>query len=700
MSTLADLILGKKKAAGANLRTSSDAALSHSASSHPGLSPAASSSPISLFDKGAALATIAILIIGALCTTFIYRFVATTQARDSSALLQGTARIKAASVRAAFQQLQDSAYSLGANLEQAVAADTSFDTLATGAMTRQKGIVATGWIPIFAKSETLPLTRLQVAANSTVAEQANKLIGTDFAANPAWAKALQLSRDTNAAQLVYVGMGVGDAIVVQAVKESGPDTRLKGYVVFAITLSTLIDDSLKSAAISLAPSAISTSVMDVTDSANVKLLLPTSAVVNGEIRQMDAQSAPLAVFSRPWQIAVSATPEFSRERDSGLLPIILLTGAGITALLVGGLFGTRRYTARSIREAEIKATVIATAVATAEATAKAEAEAEAKIDAKVEAMAGVIAYATAEEIKQTTNATQSAELAVLQEAYKSARETELQEMQSEKMASLGMMVAGVAHEINTPLGFVSSNIEMMLEINQQLGGVLKTQTYLMKQISVWSTLSPAARQAWFQLALDAGKALDEIQRRETLAEANGVVNESLEGLQRISDIVKSLKDFSRVDRALVDAVDLHQCIDSTLLIAQNVVRDKADIVKNYATLPTIQCNPSQINQVILNIVSNAAQAMESRGQIIISTRSDGDGVVLEIADNGKGMTEDVRAQIFQPFFTTKDVGEGTGLGLAICEKIIRSHQGTINVQSMVGEGTTFTIRLPLKAKAA
>jgi signal transduction histidine kinase len=668
LAPLTDKILGKKTAATPDPLAASTA-------------PAV---PFALFDKSTALATLVVLLLGALCTILIYRFAANSVARDSVSVLQSTARIKAVSVRSAFSQLQEAAISLGANLEQAPAADTSFDALAAGVIARQKALVAAGWVPVVANGGSLPLTRVQIATHSkATSDSVTKLIGTDFSANPAWTNALNLSRDTDAAQLVYSSIGVGDAVVFQAVKDRGAGGQLKGYVVFALNLPALLDESLNAATISLAPNTISTRVIDVSDVANKaggRQLFPAAATAAASDRQTELQitpqAAPLAVFARPWQVEISPTPEFARERETGLLPLILLGGAGVTTLLLGGLFATRRYATRVEREAEVKANQTAQAMASA----------------------------TAQEIKQAATATQHAELSVLQEAYKSARETELQEMQSGKMASLGMMVAGVAHEINTPLGFVSSNIQLMLEINEQLAAVVGTQTHLMQQVAVWGTLSTADRQAWFNAAIESGKALEEIKRRDVINEADGVIIESLEGLQRISDIVKTLKDFSRVDRAMVDAVDLHQCIESTLLIAQNVTRGKADIVKQFSSIPTIQCNPSQINQVILNIVSNAAQAMEAgtnkHGQISISTRSDGDGVLLEIADNGKGMSEEVQAKIFEPFFTTKDVGEGTGLGLAICDKIIRGHDGTLSVQSQVGVGTVFTIRLPIKAKAA
>jgi signal transduction histidine kinase len=282
-------------------------------------------------------------------------------------------------------------------------------------------------------------------------------------------------------------------------------------------------------------------------------------------------------------------------------------------------------------------------------------------------------------------------------AFKQLRESELYQMQSEKMSALGVMVAGVAHEINTPLGFVSSNVEFMHELTSDLKTAIHTQHDLMRDVPRWGTMTREEQQRWYNTALHSGKALAQIVERRTVEEMSELVDESTVGLERISEIVRSLKDFSRVDRAAVDSVDIHQGIDSTLVIAQNVLKNKAEVVKQYGQVPLISCNPSQINQVILNLVTNAAQAIPTFGQITIATRTDGQYLAIDVIDNGAGMTEEVRSQVFKPFFTTKQTGEGTGLGLAICEKIVGAHKGTLSVESAVGVGTTFTIRLPIRA---
>lgn len=280
-------------------------------------------------------------------------------------------------------------------------------------------------------------------------------------------------------------------------------------------------------------------------------------------------------------------------------------------------------------------------------------------------------------------------------AFKQLRESEMYQMQSEKMSSLGVMVAGVAHEINTPLGFVSSNVEFMHELAADLKTAIHTQHELMRDVPRWGAMTREDQQHWYNTAVMSGKSLDQIVQRRVVEEMSELVDESTVGLERISEIVRSLKDFSRVDRAAVDSVDIHQGIDSTLVIAQNVLKNKAEIIKQYGQVPLISCNPSQINQVILNLVTNAAQAIPEFGRITISTRAEAGFLAIDIADNGTGMTEEIRAQVFKPFFTTKQTGEGTGLGLAICEKIITSHKGSLSCESTVDVGTTFTIRLPI-----
>jgi len=230
-------------------------------------------------------------------------------------------------------------------------------------------------------------------------------------------------------------------------------------------------------------------------------------------------------------------------------------------------------------------------------------------------------------------------------------------IQSEKMASLGQMVAGVAHEINTPLGYASSNVEIIRESLQGMGQ-----------------------------EVDA----------ESLEEFDVLLADVEYGLNQISELVMSLKDFSRVDRSQSQLFDLNAGIDTALKICNNQLKDGVSVERNFAELPEISCAPSQLNQVFLNLINNAAQAMDGQGLIQIATRQvDGD-VEVAIRDNGSGMDEDTRAHIFEPFFTTKAVGKGTGLGLSIVFRIIEDHGGTIQVESELGKGTEFVVRLPIK----
>lgn len=266
--------------------------------------------------------------------------------------------------------------------------------------------------------------------------------------------------------------------------------------------------------------------------------------------------------------------------------------------------------------------------------------------------------------------------AELKDAHEKVRESELMLIQAEKLSSLGEMVAGVAHEINTPLGFIRCNLEIMKE--------------------QFVDLQAAYSQHAAVDGASAGADPLALYSNGTLEDLSSMVVESAEGIERISEIVVSLKDFSRMDRLNFDDVDLHRCIDSTLNIAHNRIKHSAKVIKDYGQLPLVSCASGQINQVLLNIIVNAGQAIEGFGEIVISTRAHGDRVSISIQDNGRGMSEEVRKKIFQPFFTTKDVGKGTGLGLSISEKIIRQHNGEILIDSTEGVGTTFTIILPVQ----
>jgi signal transduction histidine kinase len=269
------------------------------------------------------------------------------------------------------------------------------------------------------------------------------------------------------------------------------------------------------------------------------------------------------------------------------------------------------------------------------------------------------------------------------------KQLESQLVQSEKLASLGQLAAGVAHEINNPVGFISSNLSTLDGYFKQLQQMLD-----------------AYRQA--EEALAPGECLTHLQSLrkamdlEFLKEDIPVlIHESKDGIGRVAQIVKDLKDFSRVDNdEQWQWANLQQGIDSTLNIVASELKYKADVVKHFQVLPDIECLASQLNQVVMNLVINAAQAMgPERGTITLSNGVEGDKVWLEVADTGCGIAPESVQKIFDPFFTTKPVGEGTGLGLSLSYGIVKKHHGTISVNSEVGKGTTFRVVLPIRQTA-
>jgi len=262
-------------------------------------------------------------------------------------------------------------------------------------------------------------------------------------------------------------------------------------------------------------------------------------------------------------------------------------------------------------------------------------------------------------------------------------------IQSEKMASIGQLAAGVAHEINNPIGYIFSNFGSLEQYVADLLGMLAD--YREAEAAIASP-DVAKRLEAKRESID----LDYI--REDIP---SLMAECREGIARVRKIVQDLKDFSRTDNNQDwQWANLHAGIDSTLNIVGNEVKYKADVLREYGDIPEIECRPTQINQVVMNIVVNAAQAISGqRGRITIRTGRDGEHVWIEIADTGPGIPADVLPRIFDPFFTTKPVGTGTGLGLALSYGIVRKHHGTIDVQTQVGSGTTFRITLPIRQSA-
>ncbi|MFE4106300.1 sensor histidine kinase [Almyronema epifaneia] len=292
---------------------------------------------------------------------------------------------------------------------------------------------------------------------------------------------------------------------------------------------------------------------------------------------------------------------------------------------------------------------------------------------------------------------------VLENTLGNLQQAQIQLVHSEKMSSLGQMVAGVAHEINNPAGFIYGNLEYLSE---QFGHLTKLiRLYQKNYPATVGEIDRFARDIDIEFLIDdLPKSLDSMRV----------------GAERIRQIVLSLRNFSRLDRDGINQFDIHQGLEDTLLILQNRIKKKADrpgidIVKNYGSLPAIEAHGGQLNQVFMNLLNNAIDAIQEKRQsaapsaadfspdyIIISTQAIADKAVqLTFQDSGSGMSEKIRSKIFDPFFTTKPVGKGTGLGLSISYQVVtQNHQGQITCDSVLGEGTTFTLTLPLRQMSA
>jgi PAS domain S-box-containing protein len=265
------------------------------------------------------------------------------------------------------------------------------------------------------------------------------------------------------------------------------------------------------------------------------------------------------------------------------------------------------------------------------------------------------------------------------------QEAQAQLIQSEKMASIGQLAAGVAHEINNPIGYVNSNLRTLDGYIKNLFDVIRAYEQAEQSIADDEV---RRRLAQFKNELD----LDYL-KEDVLT----LMGESREGLERVKKIVQDLKEFSHAgDGDEWQWVDIHKGLESTLNIVWSELKYKADVVKNYSDLPNVQCLSSQINQVFMNILVNASHAIEKRGTIIVSTSADEAEIQVKISDNGKGIAPEHLGRVFEPFFTTKPVGKGTGLGLSLSYAIVKKHHGRIEVESTPGAGTTFTITLPIR----
>lgn len=287
---------------------------------------------------------------------------------------------------------------------------------------------------------------------------------------------------------------------------------------------------------------------------------------------------------------------------------------------------------------------------------------------------------------QTANAALFADKERQEALIKKLDEAQNQLLQSEKMASIGQLAAGVAHEINNPVGFISSNVTTL-------------EQYLKDLFQILDAYELAESRTEGEACAEARSLKERLDYAYLKEDVVNLINETRDGLGRVKKIVQDLKDFSHVDEAEWQLADLHKGLDSTLNVVNNEIKYKAVVVKEYGDLPQVECLPFQLNQVFMNLLVNAAHAIAERGTITLRTGRAGDDVWVEIADTGSGIAPENLKRIFEPFFTTKPVGKGTGLGLSLVYGIMQKHHGDIQVESEPGKGTTFRITLPVAQPA-
>jgi two-component system, NtrC family, sensor kinase len=266
---------------------------------------------------------------------------------------------------------------------------------------------------------------------------------------------------------------------------------------------------------------------------------------------------------------------------------------------------------------------------------------------------------------------------------KDLKQAQSQLVQSEKMVSLGQLVASIAHEINNPVNFISAGVDSLSTNLEEIRQVLEIY-HKITEGNVTEKL----------------KEIEELKTRveykEAIREVNKLIESIKNGTNRTTEIVRGLRTFSRLDEDTLKMADIHEGLDSTLILLHNKYKNRIEILKNYGNLPLIECYPGQLNQVFMNILSNTVDAIDEKGIITISTSISNGFIQISIKDTGQGIPENIREKIFDPFFTTKRIGKGTGLGLSISQSIIEKHNGSIDIKSEVGKGSEFVIMLPVK----
>ncbi|MBN2843450.1 MAG: PAS domain-containing protein [Sedimentisphaerales bacterium] len=282
----------------------------------------------------------------------------------------------------------------------------------------------------------------------------------------------------------------------------------------------------------------------------------------------------------------------------------------------------------------------------------------------------------------------------LQKALANLKETQGQLLQSEKMASVGQLAAGIAHEINNPIGFIKSNLCTFRSYAKEIILLLEGYDRLIKE--------DPNQDSYQAIMTEVIKLRNDIDIDYIITETEKIIKDSIDGVERICNIVTDLKEFSHIDRPNACEEDINIILDKTISVAWHELKYRAKIERNYGTLPLLKCHGGQLGQVFLNILLNASDALEGKGEsavISLKTSLQYDQIIIEISDNGSGIDPEIVPKIFDPFFTTKDIGKGTGLGLNLAYKIIKAHGGQITVSSTPDSGTTFKIQLPVDEPA-
>jgi two-component system NtrC family sensor kinase len=261
----------------------------------------------------------------------------------------------------------------------------------------------------------------------------------------------------------------------------------------------------------------------------------------------------------------------------------------------------------------------------------------------------------------------------------------MQLIQREKMASVGQLVAGVAHELNNPIGFIYSNVGML----EDFVGRLRAMLDAFQAAALPEPVRAAAQQRWEALKVD-----------YALRYLDSMIQGIREGAERSRKIVRDLRVFARGQDEVWQSVDLHEEIESSLTLLSHILKDRVTVERRFGALPSVECNRSQMDQVFLNLLANAGQAITGPGRITITTAVEDGHAVVTIADSGPGIPAAILGRIFDPFFTTKPVGEGTGLGLSISYELVKKHGGELRAESPAAGGAVFTMRIPLERRAA